>query len=118
MLSDRWTLETHGCRLQGLSAPRGLLLGLEETLVSTLADWNFMGPLLLLLKLRPIRPQLWTTLRSHARIHLSCVGGHVVGLLVLGVWGRQRGLGSSLWVGHSIGWRLEGCVPCNLWGSR
>lgn len=116
MLADSRTLETHGGGLQGLPASRGLLLGLEQTLVSPLADWSFMRPLLLL-ELRPVRPHLWTPLWPHARIHLPCIGGHVVGLLVLGMWGRQRNLGSSLWMGHSTGWRLQGCVPCNLWWS-
>lgn len=116
MLTDRWTLETHGGSLQGLPTSRGLLLSLQKTLVSPLAHWSFMRPLLLL-KLRPVWTQLWTTLWSHARIHLPCIRGYVVGLLVLGVWGRQRGLGSSLWVGHSIRRRLQGCVPCNLWNS-
>lgn len=42
MLTDGRTLETHGSRLQGLPASRGLLLGLEQTLVSPLADWSFV----------------------------------------------------------------------------
>lgn len=91
VLTDRWTLETHGRGLQGLPIARGLLLGLEKTLVPTLADLSFMRPLLLLrrlLELRPVCTHLWTPLRPHARIHLPCIGGHVVGLLVLGVWGR------------------------------
>lgn len=116
MLANRWTLKTHGSWLQGLPASRGLLLGLEKTLVSPLVDWSFMRPLLLL-ELRPVWTQLWTTLRPHAWIHLPSTGGHVVGLLVLGVWGRQSGLGSSLRMGHSIRWRLQSCVPRNLWGS-
>lgn len=87
MLTDRWTLETHGSRLQRLSTSRSLLLRLKKTLVSPLADWSFMRPLLLL-KLRPVWTQLRTTLWSHARIYLPCTGGHIVGLLVLGVWGR------------------------------
>lgn len=116
MLTDSRTLETHGRGLQGLPASRGLLRGLEQTLVSCLADWCFMRPLLLL-ELRPDLPHLWTSLRPHAGIHLPCIGGQIVGLLVMGVWGRQRDLGSSLWMDHSIGWRLHGCVPCNLWGS-
>lgn len=109
MLTDGRTLETHG---SGLPTPGGLQRGLEHTLVSTLADWSFKRPLL---ELRPVWPHLRTTLRPHAGIHLSCTGGHVEGLLVLGLWSRQRDLGSSL--GHSIGLRLQGCVPCNLWGS-
>lgn len=103
VLADGRTLETHGSGLQGLPASRGLLLGLEKTLVSPLADWSFKRPLLLL-ELRPIWPHLWSTLWPHAWIYLPCVGGHVVGLLVLGVWGRQGHLGSSLWMGHSIRW--------------
>lgn len=114
MLTDRRTLETQGRCLQGLPTSGGLLLGLEQTLVSPLVDWSFKRALLLL-ELRPIWTHLWTTLWPHAGIHLPCTGGHVVRLLVLGVWGRQRGLGSSLWMSHSTGWRLHGCVACNLW---
>lgn len=112
MLTDRRTLETHG---SGLPTSRGLPLGLEQTLVSPLAYWAFVRPLRWL-ELRPIWAHLWTTLRPHARVHLPCIGGHVVGLLVLGVLGRKRGLGSSLRMGDSIGWSLQGCVPCNLCG--
>lgn len=84
MLTDGRTLEAHGSGLQGLPVSRGLLLGLEKTLVSPLADWCFVRPLLLL-ELRPVWTHLWTALRPHAGIHLPCIGGHVVGLLV---WGR------------------------------
>lgn len=98
-------MRAHGRGLQGLPAARGLLRGLEQTLVPPLADWSFMWPLL---ELRHIWPYLKTTLRPHARIHLPSIGGHVVGLLVLGVWSRQRDLGSSL--GQSVGCRLQGCV--------
>lgn len=44
MLTDWWTLETHGSRMQGLPTARDLLLGLEKTLVSPLADCSFMRP--------------------------------------------------------------------------
>lgn len=87
MLTHRRTLEAQGSRLHGLPAPRGLLLGLEQTLVPPLTHWSFMRPLLLL-ELRPVWSHLWTTLRPHAGIHLPCIWRHVVGLLVLGVWGR------------------------------
>lgn len=115
VLTDGRALETHGRGRHGLPASRGLLLGLEQTLVPSLTDWSFMRPLLLL-ELRPVWSHLWTTLRPHAGIHLPCIWRHVVGLLVLGVWGRERRLGSSLWMGHGIGWRLQGRVSCNLWG--
>lgn len=39
VLTDRLALETHG---GGLPVPRGLLLGLEQTLVSPLADRAFV----------------------------------------------------------------------------
>lgn len=83
MLTDRRTLETHGSRLEGLPYSRGLLLCLEQTLVSPLADLSFMRSLLLL-ELRPIWTHLWRTMRPHRGIHLPCIGRHVVGLLVLG----------------------------------
>lgn len=102
MLTNRWTLENHGSRLHGLSTSRGRLLGLEQTLVSPLSDWSFMRPLLLL-ELRPARSHLWPTLWPHAGINLSCIGGHVVGLLVLGVWGRKWCLWSSLGMCHGVG---------------
>lgn len=73
-------------------------------------------PVLTLLKRRPAWPHLWTTLRPQAGIHLPRTGGHVVGLLVLGLWGRQGDLGSSLH--HSIGLRLQGYITCNLRSSN
>lgn len=82
MLTNRRTLVAHGSRLHGLPTSRGLLLGLEQTLVAPLADRGFMRPLRLL---EPIRSDLRSTLRPHARIHLPCTGRHVVGLLVLWV---------------------------------
>lgn len=118
VLTNRLTLETHGRGLWGLPTPRDLLLGLEQTLISPLADRSFMRPLLRL-ELRPIWAYLWTSLRPHARVHLPCIGGHVEGLLVLRVWCRQRFLGSSLGMGDSIGCRLQSCVPRNLcWPSE
>lgn len=44
VLTDRRTLEAHGSRLQRLPAARGLLLGLEMTLVGPLGDWSFVRP--------------------------------------------------------------------------
>lgn len=44
MLTHRWTLETQGGRLQRLPTPRGLLLGLEQTLVPSLSDRRFVRP--------------------------------------------------------------------------
>ena len=44
MLIDWWTLKTNGSGLQGLSNMRGLLLGLEKTLIPPLAYWSFMMP--------------------------------------------------------------------------
>lgn len=44
MLTDEWALEAHRSRLQGLPVARALLLGLEKTLVSRLADWGIMSP--------------------------------------------------------------------------
>lgn len=38
-------------------------------------------------------------------------------LLVLGVWGSQRGLGRSLWMRNRTGWSLQGCEPRSLLGS-
>lgn len=102
MLTNRWTLKNHGSRLHGLSTSRGRLLCLEQTLVSPLSNRSFMRPLLLL-ELRPVWSHLWTTLWPHARIHLSSIRGHVVGLLVLGMWGRKWRLGSSLWMCHGTG---------------
>lgn len=116
MLIGRGTLETHGGGLMGLPIPRGLLLALEQTLVSPLTHWGFMRPLLWL-QLRPIGAQRWTPLWPHARVHLPCIGGHAVGLLVLRVWSRVGGLLSSMRMGDGIGWRLQGRVPCNLCGS-
>lgn len=60
--------------------------------------------------------QLWTALRSHGRIQLPHVGGHVVRLLVGRVWGRVGSLWSSLRVCHCAGWRLQSCVPSHLRG--
>lgn len=44
MLAERRTLEAHGCWLKRLEAARGLLLGLEQMLVSPLVNWSFVWP--------------------------------------------------------------------------
>lgn len=73
--------------------------------------------LLLLLLLRSGWSQLRTALRSHGRVQLPNVGGHVVRLLVGRVWRRVGSLWSSLRVCHRAGWRLQSCVPSHLRGS-
>lgn len=120
VLSHGGTLEAQGSRLEGPSAGDHLLL-LQELvllllLLAPLAHRGFVEPLLLL-EWRPAWTQLWTTLRSHTRVHLPQIRRHVVGLLVRGVGGRQRGLGSSLRVSNGVGWRLQGRVAAHVRGS-
>lgn len=116
VLTNQRPRESQGGGLQGLPAPRGLLLGLEQTLVAPLCDRRFMGPLLLLLERGPTRPHLRAPLRPQARVHLPRAGRHAVGLLVLGVGGRYGSLGGPLCVRHGVGGRLQGWVSCNLRG--
>lgn len=103
MLTHSRALETHGGRRHGLSISRRLLLGLELThrgFMRTLLWWDGVS----------VWAHLCSVLGSDARVHLRRVGGYVVGLLVLWVSRRQRGLWRSLLVGHCVGWRLHGAV--------
>lgn len=118
VLSHGWTLEAHGSRLEGSATAGAHLLEVLVLLLATLAHRGFVKPLLLLER-RPVWTQLWTTLRSHARVHLPQVRRHVVGLLVWRVGGRQRGLGSSLWVSDSTGRRLQRRVATHVrWSNK
>lgn len=99
MLTHSRALETHGGGRHGRSVSRRLLLGLELTNRGFMRTW-----------LRSVWAHLCSVLGSDARVQLPCIGGHIVGLLVLGVSGRHRGLWRSLLVGHCVGWRLHGVV--------
>lgn len=101
MLSHSRALEPHRGGRHGLSVSGGLLLGLEQTLVTPLTHWGFVRTLLWwdgVSVWAHLSPMLW----SDAWVHLPCIGGYV--RLVLGVCGRHGSLRGPLLMGHGVRW--------------